>query len=65
MMSKAYLIFYNVVQTIGWFYMLTLLWPHLRFNVTKALYADIGWALKVFQTAAVLEVVHASVGIVR
>ena len=68
--GNAYLVLYNVVQFLGWSHMLYILLPHLDTALIKGvdrgqLYADIELSLKIFQTAAVLEVVHAAVGLVK
>merc|ERR1712241_711560 len=68
--GNAYLVLYNLVQFLGWSHMLYILLPHLDTALIKGvdrgqLYADIEWSLKIFQTAAVLEVVHAAVGLVK
>ena len=68
--GNAYLVLYNVVQFLGWSHMLYILLPHLDTALVKGvdrgqLYADIELSLKIFQTAAVLEVVHAAVGLVK
>lgn len=69
-LGNAYLVLYNVVQFLGWSHMLYILLPHLDTALIKGvdrgqLYADIELSLKIFQTAAVLEVVHAAVGLVK
>jgi len=68
--GKAYLVLYNVVQFLGWSHMLYILLPHLDTALIKGvdrgqLYSDIEWSLKIFQTAALLEVVHAALGLVK
>ena len=68
--GNAYLVLYNVVQFLGWSHMLYILLPHLDAALVKGvdrgqLYSDIELSVKVFQTAAVLEVVHAAVGLVK
>ena len=70
MLAKAYLVTYNVVQCLGWAYMLYLASPHLSnallvsYNSSN-LYHAVATALLVFQTAAILEVVHAATGLVK
>ena len=69
-LGKSYLILYNVVQTGGWAYMGLLLYPHLQTALVEgkdrgALYQDVGQVLKIFQTAAVLEIFHAMFGLVK
>ena len=68
--GKAYLVLYNVVQLLGWSHMLYILLPHLDTALVGGidrgqLYSDVEWSLKIFQTAAVLEVVHAALGLVK
>merc|ERR1712122_166396 len=68
--GNAYLVLYNVVQFLGWSHMLYILLPHLDAALFKGvdrgqLYSDIELSLQIFQTAAVLEVVHAAVGLVK
>ncbi|CAI4221520.1 unnamed protein product [Auanema sp. JU1783] len=64
--SQLYLAVYNFLQVLGWGYILvkTLCglaegksWPELYFSVETA--------VKIFQTAAILEVIHSLIGIVR
>lgn len=62
LISKAYLVFYNVALCIGWGYVLTgailYYWSHrpaLGGHV-PGLYDAVGTSLRVFQTAAFLEV---------
>ncbi|TRY62800.1 hypothetical protein TCAL_00871 [Tigriopus californicus] len=70
---RSYLILYNVAQCLGWTWLLTRLAPECTrlwaegstAPFTGQLYAAIELPLKVFQTAAVLEIVHALVGLVR
>lgn len=67
--GKSYLVLYNVAQFLGWSYMLYLLSPHLRRSLEGGdrgqLYVSIGNTLKLFQTLAVLEILHAAVGLVK
>ena len=65
--SKAYLLAYNAAQAAGWAYLLYLLSPHLSQTLGNGakIYAKVEFVLKLFQTAAVLEIVHAAVGLVR
>jgi len=59
--SKVYLILYNLILTLGWTYVLFLAWEK-RNDHTK-MWAHVQWAVKIFQTAALMEVVHAATGI--
>ncbi|CAI8005603.1 Very-long-chain (3R)-3-hydroxyacyl-CoA dehydratase 2 [Geodia barretti] len=74
--AKAYLLLYNGLLTAGWFVVLyrTVLYsidhaPSWRSDgiptSVPGLYDDLRLPLRVFQTAACLEVVHVAVGIVR
>lgn len=61
--AKAYLITYNLMQLSGWLYISSQI---LRCLITKEeLWIATSPALKVFQTMAVLEVVHTAAGLVR
>jgi very-long-chain (3R)-3-hydroxyacyl-CoA dehydratase len=69
-LGNAYLVLYNVVQFVGWSHMLYILIPHFDTALVKGvdkgeLYTDIKLSIMIFQTAAVLEVVHAAVGLVK
>ena len=67
--GNFYLVVYNVVQFVGWSHMLYILAPRFTDAVTGKdkgeLYDDIELSLQIFQTGAVLEVVHAAVGLVK
>ncbi|XP_018571299.1 very-long-chain (3R)-3-hydroxyacyl-CoA dehydratase 2 [Anoplophora glabripennis] len=67
--SKAveiYLIAYNAIQTLGWSYLLyQLISFYLLSNTTKSLYNTVKCTVIIFQNAAVLEVVHAAMGMVK
>ncbi len=67
--GNAYLILYNVVQFLGWSHMLYILAPHFVDAVSGKdrgeLYKEIELSLQIFQTGAVLEVVHAALGLVK
>ena len=65
MLSKAYLFLYNAVQCAGWSYLMLLLAPTLTTGKHADLYTKVELVLKVFQTAAVLEIAHAALGLVR
>lgn len=84
-LTHGYLVLYNVVQCLGWAFLVTRLVPECtrlwnaesRFTTgtpedndnddddSHRLYEAVALPLKVFQTAAVLEIVHAAVGLVR
>jgi hypothetical protein len=64
--AKAYLIFYNFASMFAWAYLAYLMIDH--YFVEKAplslMYKKIGFALKVIQTTAILEVLHCMIGLV-
>jgi len=64
---KAYLIAYNVSQMLGWLVLMIKIVDHLiRENGdTEKLYSEVEPVLQIFQTAAVLEVLHSAVGFVK
>ncbi|CAF0759490.1 unnamed protein product [Brachionus calyciflorus] len=71
-LSDYYLILYNVILTVGWSLILYvtvqtgLTWKTQNDVLTsKNLYKNNEFLLQIFQTAALLEVVHAAIGIVR
>ena len=73
--SKAYLLAYNVSQFCGWTYLMYRLLPYLTLQVNSttffpaknptSLYVELGDHVKLLQMAAILEIVHAAIGIVR
>jgi len=63
MLAKAYLIFYNLAMTLGWGYVLFLAFE--KRNEHSKMWQHVELPLKIFQTAAMLEVVHAAIGIVK
>merc|ERR1711973_331572 len=63
--SRFYLVIYNGVQAFGWFVILILGIKHLVENETHiGIYSSVEIPLKVFQTAAILEVIHCVLGLV-
>ncbi|XP_028402171.1 very-long-chain (3R)-3-hydroxyacyl-CoA dehydratase 1-like [Dendronephthya gigantea] len=65
--SKGYLLLYNIVQTLGWSYLLIICCQHFISQnavTSKGLYPKVELMLKVFQTAAILEIIHCAIGIV-
>lgn len=63
--TKAYLIAYNGLQTVGWSYLLFQLANYyLLGHKEQPLYEYVKWTVIIFQNAAVLEVIHAATGIV-
>ncbi|XP_052764061.1 very-long-chain (3R)-3-hydroxyacyl-CoA dehydratase 2-like [Mya arenaria] len=62
----AYLIAYNVAQVMGWSAIMLALVSHVAMERDfKGVYEKVAPLLNIFQTAAVLEIVHCAVGIVR
>ncbi|CAG5018145.1 unnamed protein product [Parnassius apollo] len=63
--GKYYLLCYNIVQTLGWFY---LLWQSLEHFLNRGTldtyWAVIKWTVIIFQNAAVLEILHAALKLV-
>ncbi|XP_045508424.1 very-long-chain (3R)-3-hydroxyacyl-CoA dehydratase hpo-8 [Colias croceus] len=63
--GKLYLIAYNSVQTLGWSYMLWQTLVHfLNRGTLDTFWEEIKWTVYIFQNAAVLEILHAAVGLV-
>lgn len=56
---KPYLIGYNLIQTIGWSYLLYQLILYYSKPSQKTLYETVKCTVIIFQNAAILEVVHA------
>jgi len=64
--AQVYLFIYNAVQVLGWSIILMKTIDGLFHGYTYArLYASVAFELQIFQTAAVLEILHTLVGIVR
>jgi len=65
-MSKWYLLGYNSAQAVGWSYMLIKMGAHFAGGGTvDTLYGGVKIWLQVFQSMAMLEMVHAMLGLVR
>ncbi|RUS88985.1 hypothetical protein EGW08_003232 [Elysia chlorotica] len=63
---KAYLVAYNVVQMLGWLALLVIMLSHvISKRSIVGLYKQVEDILLICQTAAVLEIVHSMVGLVR
>jgi len=64
--GRVYLVFYNGLQFLGWSYLLLQILTHFK-NVGEYgdLYAAVETTLKIFQTGALLEIIHAATGLVR
>jgi very-long-chain (3R)-3-hydroxyacyl-CoA dehydratase len=68
MLLRAYLITYNLACILGWGYINWIVASHLtgpHRGGNAALWAAVGAPLKLVQTAALLEVLHAALGWVR
>ncbi|XP_046864011.1 very-long-chain (3R)-3-hydroxyacyl-CoA dehydratase 1-like [Xenia sp. Carnegie-2017] len=66
-LSKGYLFVYNVIQTLGWFYIFAVSCLHFmeeKSITSQGLYPKVEIPLKLFQTAAVFEIIHCAIGIV-
>jgi len=61
--SKAYLMLYNLALTVGWAYVLWLTFE--KRDDYKKIYPVVRIPLQIFQTAAVMEILHAAIGIVK
>ena len=65
-MSKPYLVAYNSVQTAGWGYLLYQMVSHVAAGKSvTSLYESTSVTLQIFQTLALLEILHAMLGMVR
>lgn len=71
-LSDIYLVLYNIILSIGWLIILLVTnqtinsWRyHEDIWSSKNIYLNTEFFLHIFQTAALLEVVHAAVGLVR
>ena len=65
-MIKAYLVAYNTLQTLGWTYLLMQMVGHLSSGgKIETLYENTRLTLQIFQTGAILEILHAMFGLVR
>nr|XP_022304852.1 very-long-chain (3R)-3-hydroxyacyl-CoA dehydratase 2-like isoform X1 [Crassostrea virginica] len=65
-LSVAYLVAYNVLQMIGWTLLMFKLVYHMVMERTVVgLYDEVSTFLNIFQTAAVLEILHCALGLVK
>ncbi|XP_061181520.1 very-long-chain (3R)-3-hydroxyacyl-CoA dehydratase 2-like [Saccostrea echinata] len=65
-LSVAYLVAYNVLQMIGWtLLMFKLVYHMVTERTVVGLYDEVATFLNTFQTAAVLEILHCALGLVR
>jgi len=63
---KTYLVLYNFAQTIGWSFILYKLVHHYLTNQPQdKLWQEVGPAVTLFQSAAILEIIHSITGLVR
>ncbi|XP_068628806.1 very-long-chain (3R)-3-hydroxyacyl-CoA dehydratase hpo-8 [Battus philenor] len=63
--GKLYLLLYNTIQSIGWFYLLWQSLVHfLNRGTLETFWDEIKWTVIIFQNAAILEIVHAALGLV-
>jgi len=66
MISKIYLVTYNAIQTLGWSYLLYQMATHFTGGGSvDSLYTSTSRTLNIFQTGALLEILHAGLGLVR
>jgi len=66
MISKVYLVAYNAVQALGWSYLLYQMMNHFsKGGDVSSLYKSTSTTLQIFQTGALLEILHAGLGLVR
>eukprot|EP01035_Chromulina_nebulosa_P039453 gene39453-53343_t len=61
----AYLFLYNLASCLGWLYVLYICVIHIANNSIDSLWSDVEIPLKVVQTAAVIEIFHSIVGLVK
>eukprot|EP00199_Chlamydomonas_sp_CCMP681_P005401 CAMPEP_0119108454 /NCGR_PEP_ID=MMETSP1180-20130426/14478_1 /TAXON_ID=3052 ORGANISM="Chlamydomonas cf sp, Strain CCMP681" /NCGR_SAMPLE_ID=MMETSP1180 /ASSEMBLY_ACC=CAM_ASM_000741 /LENGTH=234 /DNA_ID=CAMNT_0007094067 /DNA_START=48 /DNA_END=752 /DNA_ORIENTATION=+ len=66
-MGNTYLLLYNTALTAAWGYVLYLTYANILENKgdTKGVYQAVELPLKIAQSAAILEVLHAAMGLVR
>lgn len=64
--GNVYLVFYNVFLSLGWLIVLIQTLHHLIYEggSIKGLWESTSTVLKIFQTLAIMEVIHAAVGLV-
>ncbi|KAM3966810.1 3-hydroxyacyl-CoA dehydratase 1 [Aphomia sociella] len=63
--GKCYLLAYNGIQTLGWSYLLLNSTLHfLNRGTLDTFWPEIKWTVIIFQNAAILEVLHAAIGLV-
>ncbi|ESO83230.1 hypothetical protein LOTGIDRAFT_222938 [Lottia gigantea] len=63
---RLYLILYNVAQLAGWsFLMYKMVEVYLKQKSFNLIYKEVDYIVQIFQTAAILEVLHCAVGFVK
>ena len=66
MITKLYLVAYNTIQFLGWSFIFLQMVSHLAGGgAVSALYPATAASLQIFQTGALLEILHAGLGLVR
>ena len=66
MLTKLYLVSYNTAQFLGWSFLFYQMVSHLAGGgAVSELYAATATTLQIFQTGALLEILHAGLGLVR
>jgi len=66
MLTKLYLVSYNTIQFLGWSFLFYQMASHLAGGgPVSELYAATATSLQIFQTGALLEILHAGFGLVR
>ena len=66
MITKLYLVAYNTTQFLGWSFLFYQMVSHLAGGgAVSALYPATAASLQIFQTAALLEILHAGLDLVR
>lgn len=64
-LALAYLIIYNLACCAGWLHVLSVCITHIMDQSYTDIWNDLEFSLKVVQTAAVLEVIHSIIGLVK
>lgn len=64
--SKYYLVLYNMTQFLGWLFLFVQMIKHFMNGGTPdTIWENVSTIVKILQTLAILEVVHAAAGLVR
>eukprot|EP01032_Pedospumella_encystans_P033196 gene33196-37505_t len=64
-LALVYLLAYNLACCAGWAYVLFICVKHIRAETIADTWSEVELPLKIVQTAAVLEVLHSMVGLVK